>query len=174
MPRIARQVVVPIVAVLLATAAHPARAQLAPVFQYDRGSDVSGAATSGVGAGFQFPLNKWTQQHGMTGVFTFDYFFADDFTIQGKGYSQTFWEVNMDGTWDLPGTRGIVFIGTGLNFVDQSVHYTGNVPNVIGSNLGLNLLAGLKAGGKKHGVFLQGRAELGGGKQFVATAGVYF
>lgn len=151
-----------------------ANAQLAPVLQYNYGSDVSGSAVSGVGAGLRFPLKAWNQQRGVMGVFTFDYFFAPDYPVtDGSKHKQTYWEINMDGTYDLPKLKA-VYIGAGLNFTEQSVDYTGNVPGVIGTNLGLNALAGLHMGSKKAGGFLQGRAELGGGKQIVVSAGVYF
>ena len=151
-----------------------AGAQLAPVLQYNYGSDVSGSAVSGVGAGLRFPLKAWNQQRGVMGVFTFDYFFAPDYPVtDGSKHKQTYWEINMDGTYDLPKLKA-VYIGAGLNFTEQSVDYTGNVPGVIGTNLGLNALAGLHVGSKKAGGFVQGRAELGGGKQVVVSAGVFF
>ena len=156
-----------------------ARAQLAPVLQYNYGSGISGpdasdGAVSGVGAGLRFPLKAWNQQRGVMGVFTFDYFFAPDYPVtDGSKHKQTYWEINMDGTYDLPKLKA-VYIGAGLNFTEQSVDYTGNVPGVIGTNLGLNALAGLHVGSKKAGGFVQGRAELGGGKQVVVSAGVFF
>ncbi len=165
-----------VAATLLATCLLPgsASAQLAPVLQYNYGSDVSGSAVSGVGAGLRFPLKAWNQQRGVMGVFTFDYFFAPDYAVtDGSKHQQTYWEINMNGTYDLPKLKA-VYIGGGLNFTEQSVDYTGNVPGVIGTNLGLNALAGLHVGSKKAGGFLQGRAELGGGKQLVVSAGVYF
>jgi hypothetical protein len=162
--------------VLLVQSSLPVRAdaQIAPVLQYNRGSDVSGSAVDGVGAGLRFPLKAWNQQRGLMGMFTFDYFFAPDYPVtDGSKHKQTYWEINMDGTYDVPGLKA-VYIGGGLNFTEQSVDYTGNVPGVIGTHLGLNGLAGLHVGSKKAGAFVQARGELWGGRQVVVSAGVYF
>jgi hypothetical protein len=151
-----------------------AAAQIAPVLQYNYGSDVTGKAVSGVGAGLRFPLRAWNQQNGPMAMFTFDYFFAPDYPVDnGSLHKQTYWEVNMDATWDIPRAKAI-YVGGGLNFTQQSVDYPGNAPGISGTALGLNALAGLRIGGKKGGAFVQGRGELGGGKQFVVSAGIYF
>jgi hypothetical protein len=165
-----------VVAILFAQLLLPGRAgaQIAPVLQYNYGSDVSGSAVSGVGAGLRFPLRAWNQKSGLMGVMTFDYFFAPDYPVaNGLKYKQTYWEINMDGTYDLPALKAL-YVGGGFNFTEQSVDYTGNAPGVMGTALGLNALAGLHVGSKKAGAFVQGRAELWGGKQVVVSGGVYF
>jgi hypothetical protein len=151
-----------------------ARAQLQPVLQYNYGRDISGKAASGVGAGLRFPLRAWNQTNGIMGVFTFDYFFPPDYPVtDGSKHKQTYWELNMNGTYDVPRLK-VVYIGGGLSFTEKSVDYTGNVPGDVGTHLGIDVLAGLHLGSKKAGGFVQGRAEIGGGKQFVASAGIYF
>ena len=156
-----------------------ASAQLTPVLQYNYGSGIAGNdftsnGVSGVGAGLRFPLRAWNQKRGLMGVMTFDYFFAPDYPVtNGSKHKQTYWEVNMDGTYDLPRLRAL-YIGGGFNFTEQSVDYTGNAPGVMGTALGLNALAGVHLGSKKAGAFVQGRAEVWGGKQVVVSGGVYF
>ena len=154
----------------------PARAsaQLAPILQYNYGSNVTGKAVSGVGAGVRFPLRAWNQKSGIMGKITFDYFFAPDYPVDnGSLHKQTYWEINMDGTYDLPKVPAL-YIGGGFNFVQQSVDYPGNAPGISGTKLGLNAIAGLHIGSKKAGAFVQGRGELGGGGQVVVSAGMYF
>lgn len=165
-----------VAAVFIAQFLVPARgsAQLAPVLQYNHGSDVSGSPVSGMGAGLRFPLKAWNQQRGFMGVITFDYFFAPDYPVtDGSTHRQTYWEINMNGNYDIPKLRA-VYVGGGLNFTEQSVDYAGNVPGVIGTSLGLNALAGVHVGSGKIGGFVQGRVELWGGKQVVVSAGMYF
>ncbi len=152
-----------------------ARAQLAPVLQYNYGSDVSGSAVSGVGAGLRFPLRAWNQKRGLMGVMTFDYFFAPDYPVaDGSKHQQTYWEINMDGTYDLPKLKAILYRrwlqlhGAERRLHRQCPRCHGNCPRT------------QRAGGMARRIregrerFVQGRAELWGGKQVVVSGGVYF
>jgi hypothetical protein len=167
-------------AVFLATALaampHSAHAQIGYIVEGSYTSDIPGAgakAAGAVGAGLRFPLGTWTQKSGMVGMFTFDWFFPDDHTVGTASYRQQYWEVNMNGVIDVKSLK-VVYVGTGLVYSDQAVSTNANVPDLLGSGLGINVLAGLRLGSKRNGVFVQGRYELGAGKIFVASGGFYF
>ncbi len=126
----------------------------------------------GIGAGLGFPIQESKVGDGIRGQATFDWFFLDKLVSGPLATRPTYWEFNVNGTYELPKTHG-VYIGTGLNYTNYTVDgaiYT----NAGGTELGLNAIGGLKLG-RGHGApFLQARYELGGGKQLVVTGGIEF
>ncbi len=162
-------------AVIALAAALPraANAQIGIIAQADHGSKVSGAPAWGAGGGIRFPLGYWSQRSGFFGEITFDWFVPGRTTVNGATVSQTYWEANFDGVIDLKPARWL-FVGTGLDFTDLTLN-TGNVAAPYGgSELGVNLIGGITLGNRHGAPFLQARYELGGGKQFVASAGLHF
>jgi hypothetical protein len=150
-----------------------AQARLGVVVEADHGNDTGGAEAWGVGGGIRFPLGYWLQRSGFYGEITFDWFFPDHTTVNGASVSQTYWETNFNGVLDLKPIPW-VYVGTGLNFTDLSVN-TGNLAAPYGgSELGVNLIGGIKLGNRHGSPFAQARYELGGGKQFVVSAGFHF
>jgi hypothetical protein len=170
-----RSAIALLAAITLSLVPAAARAQIGLVFQGNWADDIPGAgATSagGIGAGVRVPLGTWTQQSGMMGQMTFDWFFAKDHAVGDQRYQQRYWEVNMNGVVDVKPLK-VVYVGTGLVYTDQEVSTSVNVPDANGSHLGLNLIGGLRFGTRKNGIFFQARYEVGGGKLFVATGGIY-
>jgi hypothetical protein len=103
---------------------------------------------------------------------SFDYFFPSD----DSGADITYWEVNANLVYRVnTGSSSMTpYAGAGLN-----IAYTKASTEVLGADVsgdetsaGLNLLGGIvfELGGVKP--FLEGRFELGGGEQFVATVGL--
>jgi len=158
---------------LAATVPRAAHAQLGVVVEADHGSKVGGAAAWGAGGGIRFPLGYWSQRGGFFGEITLDWFFPARTTVNGLSVSQTYWEANFDGVVDLKPAPWL-YVGTGFNFTDLSIDTGDLAAPYGGSELGVNLIGGIKLGNHRGAPFLQARYELGGGKQFVASAGVHF
>ena len=100
-------------------------------------------------------------------IASFDYFFP--------GSNVTYWELNGELAYVIPGVRGSVlpYFGAGLNLAHASV--SGGGLNNSNTDLGLNLLAGTTfKTGRRITPFAEIRVELGGGDQFVVTGGVLF
>ncbi|MBP6443312.1 MAG: hypothetical protein KA267_04775 [Gemmatimonadales bacterium] len=126
----------------------------------------------GVGAGLGFPIQESKVGDGIRGQATFDWFFLEKVVSGPLATRPTYWEFNVNGTYELPKTHGI-YVGTGLNYTNYTVDgalYT----NAGGTELGLNAIAGLKLGRGRGAPFAQARYELGGGKQLVLTGGIEF
>jgi hypothetical protein len=98
---------------------------------------------------------------------SFDYFFPS----APNGVDVTYWEVNLDGGYRIPGVHGPinVYAGGGLNIAHGSANGNGN------SDVGVNLLGGVQFKTKNRLLpFVEARVELGGGDQFVLTGGLLF
>ncbi len=126
----------------------------------------------GIGGGLGFPIQESKVGDGIRGQATFDWFLLDNVVSGPLATRPTYWEFNVNGTYELPKTHG-VYVGTGLNYINSTVDgalYT----NAGGTELGLNAIVGLKLG-RGHGApFAQARYEIGGGKQLVLTGGIEF
>ncbi len=157
-------------AVALPDAAH---GQLGVVVQADHGSKTGGAPAWGAGGGIRYPLGYWSQRGGFFGEITFDWFFPDRTVVNGASVTQTYWETNFNGVVDLKSAPWL-YVGTGFNFTYLTIHTGALAAPYGGSELGVNLIGGIKLGNRHGAPFLQARYELGGGKQFVASAGLHF
>ena len=103
---------------------------------------------------------------------SFDYFFPSD----NSGADIEYWEANANLVYrvNAAGESTTPYLGVGLNFT-----YTKASTSILGSDVsgdetrgGLNLLGGIVFDLGRLNPFLEGRFELGGGEQFVATVGL--
>jgi opacity protein-like surface antigen len=108
-------------------------------------------------------------------ITSFDYFFWD--CDEGSSLYEvdcSYWELNPGIGVPLPATGLNPYVGAGLNIARASVDL--NVPgfedDASDTEIGLNLLGGLKFNIGSLPSFVEGRLELGGGEQFVLTFGV--
>jgi hypothetical protein len=143
--------------------------RLSLITQVSYGLDVE---AFGIGGGLGFPIQESKVGDGIRGQATFDWFFLDNVVSGPLATRPTYWEFNINGTYELPKTHG-VYVGTGLNYTNYTVDGAQFV-NAGGTELGLNLITGLKLGRGRGAPFAQARFEVGGGKQLVLTGGVEF
>lgn len=88
------------------------------------------AVYSGLGTAVKVP--------GLQAYGAFDYFFPGTGVF---GYTLHVWEINVDGTWDIPNMTGFKpYIGAGLNYANYSV--SGCTLGCASSETGLNVLGG--------------------------------
>jgi opacity protein-like surface antigen len=122
----------------------------------------------GIGARLELPLNI-----GAEGVLSytyligsFDYFFPDcDDCTYFEFNGNLAVPVNVESSLNP-------YVGAGLNMARFSVDVAGS--DVSNTDLGLNLLGGLKFALGGVSSFGEARFELGGGEQFVLTFGILF
>lgn len=164
-----------LLAVLAAPSSAAAQgARLSYIVQGSYGGDIAGTGEGamGLGGGIGFPLAKRDAGGGVRGVATFDWYFPKDVTINTTALTPTYWEFNINGVLDVPSVRGL-YVGSGINYTTYSLDGT-YFTNAGGTELGINLLSGLKLGRGRGAPFAQARFELGGGKQLVLTGGLEF
>lgn len=121
----------------------------------------------GLGARLELGLpNLLTTQGPFSNTYligSFDWFFPDCNEC-------TYWEINANLAVPITATSIDPYAGAGLNIAHISVE-TG-VGDVSDTEVGLNLLGGIRFDLGTLGAFTEGRFELGGGEQFVLTFGV--
>jgi opacity protein-like surface antigen len=145
-----------------------------PLVRFGLQGNWADEADFGVGARVQFDLDD--VYRGLGAVASFDYFFPeDDDLVESLGVDTdtTYWEVNANATYTLRG-RIAPYFGAGLNLAHGSVDLDVGrfeLENEGDTELGVNLLGGVRFA--RH-LFAEGRIELGGGEQFVLTAGFVF
>jgi hypothetical protein len=131
------------------------------------GGEVNWATDTDFGVGARAvwsALGETISLKGLEGVASFDIFFP--------GNSVNYWELNADVTYPLSipsAPRISPYFGGGLNVAHSSVSGFGGSTDV-----GANLLGGIKFGLGTLGAFTEGRLELHSGSQFVLTFGVLF
>lgn len=106
-------------------------------------------------------------------IATADYFFPDD----GPGVDVTYWELNANLVYlfQIPASVIAPYAGGGLNFVRFSFDselFPGEAYS--DTDLGVNLLGGARFNLGPITPFGELRIELGGGEQFVFSAGALF
>ncbi len=133
-----------------------------PYPHYGLQADFGGTSRWGFGARFETGVTRLLPaepQYRLIG--SFDYF---------PGGSSNNWEINANAINLFPvrNVRANSYLGAGLNIAHNS-------PNVGASNtnLGLNLLGGIRLAGAQS-PFVEARLEIGGGSQFLITAGYNF
>lgn len=132
--------------------------------QVDLGAQLSwGTDNSGLAIGGRLHW-VWPWEPGTAMMGSFDYFFPDDFDL---------WEVNINLAHTIPLQIEDIglYAGAGFNWA----HFS-NLGTLLRSTdeFGLNLLAGLRYVLPSVTPYGEVRAEVGGGKIWVFTAGVLF
>ena len=102
---------------------------------------------------------------------SFDYFFP---SVGVSGIDVNYWEINANVVYLFSISSAVVapYAGTGLNFAHASVSSTEFLDtSVSDSEMGLNILGGAKFNLGQVMPFGELRVELGGGEEFIFTAG---
>jgi hypothetical protein len=123
-------------------------------------------ADAGVGARIS---GMAVRNYGLELMGSFDYFFPGD--------NVDYWEVNLNFAYAIPGVTSTEiepYAGAGINIANASVDVGGAVGTASNTDVGANLLAGIKYPIGNAMTFGEVRLELGGGEQFVVTGGVMF
>ncbi len=113
---------------------------------------------------------SFTDRRPLAVITSFDYFFPS----APSGVDAKHWEVNGNMAYQF-GRRWMPYVGPGRNVARRTAAFAGT--DLAGSEtaLGLNMLGGVRRvdGGKRQ-YFAEARYEIGGGEQFLVTAGVLF
>lgn len=146
---------------------------------------VGGDADAGIGLGGRVVLDLKNTRPGLALVGSLDYFPSPDGAAEGLGVKVdvSYLELNANLTHTFGERRGRVrkakatrmapYAGLGLNIARAASSIKGEGIDTSSSeiDLGLNVLGGLKV---TYNVFVEARAELGGGEQLMLTAGYVF
>ncbi len=117
-------------------------------------------------------LGTVTKVAGLGAYASFDYFFPSS----GFGVSPSYWEINVNGTWEIPNITGQFkpYVGAGINYGHTSVTVTG-VGSASTSNTGLNILGGSRFNPTpKLNLFGEVRIELRTSSIVAFTVGILF
>ena len=121
------------------------------------------AVFSGLGTAVKVP--------GLQAYGSFDYFFP---STSGFASSVNIWEINLNGTWDIPNMTGGFkpYVGAGINYA----HYSFSACSICaGSQTGLNVLGGTHFNPTpKLNMFGEVRIELRTGSAIAFTVGLLF
>jgi len=114
---------------------------------------------------------------GLGLVGSFNYFFPTDSDADALGVDLSAWELNGNLVLDIPAGGGAVapYVGAGVNYSSRSVS-SGSISETF-SDVGANLLAGLRFESAGPSPFLEGRYTTESGEfegQLVIAAGVQF
>ena len=126
----------------------------------------------GIGGRVAFGLASVAPKVPIEGQASFDYFFPDE----APGVDLTYWEINANVLYLIPGMTGPVkpYVGGGLNIAHASVQ--SGLISASDTDGGLNLIGGTKwkLRASRISPFAEVRIELGGGEQFVLAGGILF
>ena len=154
--------------VLLGAGAAPLPAQVQFGGQASWGDDTD----LGIGGRVAFGLSSLAPGTPLEGHASFDYFFPDE----PPGTDLSYWEINANLVYLIPGVRGPVapYVGGGLNVAHASVDV--GLLSASDTQAGLNLVAGtkFKLRASRMTPFAELRLELSGGEQFVLAGGILF
>ena len=140
--------------------------------QVSAGVQGNWASDTDIGVGARAILGLGGIVKGFDTFGSFDYFFPSD----DSGADITYWEANANLVYRVnAGSNSTTpYVGAGLN-----IAYTKVSTNALGGEVsgtethgGLNLLGGIIFDLGRLKPFFEGRFELGGGEQFVATVGL--
>ncbi len=164
-----RSVVLIIIASMMigcATTAHAAGTRLSIGLHANWGSETD------YGVGPRAIVGLAGLLRGLEAVGSFDYFYPRD----ESGLSMTYWEVNTNLVYRIALKRCPVtpYAGGGLNVTQlkASIHVLEVNISGVESETGFNILGGLAFDIGGMGGFVEGRMELAGGKQFIASVGI--
>lgn len=138
-----------------------AQTLLGPQLSWGSDSDL------GIGGRVMFGLPQVTA--GLEGIVSADYFFVDC----GEGVDCSWFEINANGAYNLAAESLHPYVGAGLNVTRVSVDLDG-FGDGSDTEVGINLLGGLKFPGTSITPFAEARLTVGGGEQFVLTGGILF
>jgi len=121
----------------------------------------------GLGARILTDLHQFDE--GLDFIGSFDIFFPED---DRKDY----WELNLNAAYNLPMEQEdfLPYVGGGLNISHESFDGRRDIGDRDDTELGLNVLGGLKFGGHNFTPFVELRGEIKGGKAVVLTGGILF
>jgi opacity protein-like surface antigen len=126
----------------------------------------------GLGARLVFGLRSLFPRTPIDGQVGFLYFFPGG----PAGANLTYWEINGNVAYRIPGVRGTLapYVGGGLSIAHASVEIPGFASGST-TDLGLNLLAGTTFRVKSTMIpFAEARGTVGGGEQLVISGGLRF
>jgi opacity protein-like surface antigen len=130
----------------------------------------------GVRAELDFP-NLLTSEGPFSrtfGIGSFDYFFPDCGGV--SGFDCSYWEVNLGLAVPIVAASVDPYVGAGLNIARFSADYDEVLPGLdfgaSSTDVGVNLLGGLRFPLGGLSAYGEARIELGGGEQLVLTFGV--
>ena len=134
------------------------------------GPHASFADESDLGLGARAFYNLDTRRP-LAVITTFDYFFPSAPT----GVDAKHWEVNGNMAYQFARGRWKPYVGPGLNLARRSAEVALADVSASETSLGMNMLGGVRrTDGRKRQYFAEARYEIGGGEQFLVTAGVLF
>lgn len=170
--------IAPFAVALALFAATPAQAQIAfgPQVSWGSDSDLGVGARVEVPIGYMVTADDRSVLAGLKLIASGDYFFLDcDNPFGGAEIDCSYIEINANGAVPLPLEGFSPYVGGGLNVALVSVDVEG-CADCGGSDteVGLNVLGGLNFPLGGMNAFAEGRFELGGGEQFVLSAGILF
>jgi hypothetical protein len=152
-----------------------AQTAVAQTKQWQFGPEVNFGTQSigpGIGARAVFSgLGTAVKVPGLQAYGAFDYFFPSS----SFGVSPSYWEINVNGTWDIPNMTGGFkpYVGAGLSYAHVSVTVGGFSGS--SSSTGLNILGGTHfAPTPKLNMFGEVRVELHNGTPIFFTVGLLF
>lgn len=158
-----KQVVLGIAAAVAITAGQAQAQAIGPQVSWGSDSDI------GVGARIELGLpNLLTSTGPLASTFligSFDYFFIDCDEC-------SYWEANGNLAIPLAASSVDPYVGAGLNVARASVEFLGN--SASNTEVGVNLLGGLRFPVGGLNAFGEGRFTLGGSEQLVLSFGVLF
>ena len=133
------------------------------------GPQASFADESDLGLGARAHWNLNTSRP-LAVITSFDYFFPS----APAGVDAKHWEVNGNMAYQF-GRRWKPYVGPGLNLARRTADVPVADVSASETSLGVNMLGGVRrVDGRKRQYFAEARYEVGGGEQFLVTAGVLF
>lgn len=127
----------------------------------------------GVGARMEMDMSgKLSKQPPLSRAFFIGQF--DFFLDPCEPADCTYFEINPGIAVPLNATTLKPYVGAGLNIARMSVDFGGTIGNQSDTEIGLNLLGGLKLNLSGMDAFTEARIALGGGEQFSLSFGILF
>ena len=139
--------------------------------QLDLGGQLSWADDFDLGLGGRVVLGLPFEQVPLEAIGTFDYFFPDE---DAPGVDVTYWELNTNVVYRIPVQVPMLtpYAGAGINIAHASVD--SDLIDMSDTDVGINLLGGIKYNAGPVTPFAELRFELDGGEQFVLSFGALF
>jgi hypothetical protein len=136
--------------------------------QVSFGPQLSWGSDSDLGVGARAVIGLPQVRPGLEAIISGDYFFID------CGGADCSWiEVNANAAIPVPLSPTLnTYVGAGLNIARVSVDVGPPFGSVSNTEIGINVLGGLKFPAGTVTPFAEARFSIGGGEQFVLTGGV--
>jgi len=135
--------------------------------QLDMGGQLSWGDEFDLGLGARVVLRIPSERVPLEAIGTFDYFFPDEDDLN-------YWELNTNVVYRIPVQVPMLtpYAGAGINIAHVSIDT--DAVDASDTEIGLNLLGGIKYDAGPFTSFGELRFELDGGEQFVLSLGVLF